>query len=63
MDGTFNTNMRDLVLLAGGPGGVGLEKDQPVMQILLAAFVIADAEDVDGAGVLRRLALMHMRAS
>ncbi len=41
--------------MAGGPGGVGLEEDQPVMKILPAAFVIADAEDADAAAALLRL--------
>ena len=47
--------MHDLVLLAGGPGSVVLENDQPVMQILPVAFIIADAEDADAAAALLRL--------
>ena len=53
MDGTFGTNVQDLVLLACGPAGVGVSQgDDPHMKCIPFSMCISDAEHQDACEVL-----------
>ncbi len=44
IDGTFYTNLQDLILLGSGPAGGAWDGPVPHMRIMLTAFTYCDAE-------------------